>query len=559
MNNKSPFYREILSELKNRSFIGVINNVLLSLLLLISFQSLYKFNYTFFNLTYAIVLFSLIRLVHVHAFNFISDRLWHAIFSLINVVTAVSWSLLLYYSLIEYHVDFRIVSLIHIVYAGVIASASYNLGLSFRDFFLFSLIILMAPILFYSVNFKDSFNSFYILAILVIFFIFIALQRRDYSIQWRRILTQQKEMEVLINSFPAGITLIKNRKYIYVNNKALKVSGLEKSLFIGKQVGFLDNHDEFNFYFEKFSESESENSTHEINLRINNESRLHLLILQKMADDKSLIIAITIDIHEQRQNEVALQAASKMAALGEMSSGLAHEINNPLAVISGQAGQLMRMIENLCESKITNEESLNLSGVSVNKILDGLQRIYKTSFRIASIIKGLRQIARNDVADSREIVSFKNILTDTLSLCETRMQNKGILFKFNLENEEVLVDCHQAQIGQVILNLLNNSIDAIEGIKEKWIQVNAKVLDQEKKLRVEIIDSGKGIPLEVVRKIMNPFFTTKPTGKGTGLGLSISKSIVEQHQGTLYYENRSLNTTFVIELPIASEENTLIS
>lgn len=542
MSKKSPFYREILTELKNRSYIGVFNNSLLAILFLGSFLSLYDFNYKFFNLAYGIIFFSLFRLVHIYAFDIVSLKIWHRIFSAIIFLTALSWSLLLYYSLRDYNQDYRILSLNHIIFAGVIASASYNLGLSRRDFYLFALIILMAPILFYILNLNEAFNSLFILMLLIIFFIFTILQRRDYSTQWIKILTQQKEMETLINSFPAGVTLVKNMHYIYANDKAAQTVGIPKEDFVNKPVGFLVKDDDFKNYFYQFAESKQTSSRHEIQFQIGSESRLNILILQKLLEDESLIIAITLDIEEQRKNELALQSASKMAALGEMSSGLAHEINNPLAVISGQAGQLLRLLDKENKTILSREV-----------LLEGLERIYKTSFRIASIIKGLRQIARNDSGDPKELVCIFDIFRDTLSLCETRMKNKGIeLIKdYNLDNE-ILIQCHEAQVGQVILNLLNNSIDAVENLEEKWIKLSIRSVPGDI-LQVEISDSGKGISKDIQRKIMSPFFTTKPTGKGTGLGLSISKSIAEQHGGRLFYNEQSSNTSFIIELPIYTE------
>lgn len=542
MSKKSPFYREILTELKNRSYIGVFNNSLLAILFLGSFLSLYDFNYKFFNLAYGIIFFSLFRLVHIYAFDIVSIKSWHRIFSAIIFLTALSWSLLLYYSLRDYHQDYRILSLNHIIFAGVIASASYNLGLSRRDFYLFAFIILLAPILFYILNLNEAFNSLFILMLLIIFFIFTILQRRDYSTQWIKILTQQKEMESLINSFPAGVTLVKNMHYIYANDRAAKAVGVPKEEFVNKPVGFLIQDDDFKNYFYRFAESKQTQSRHEIQFQNGSESRLNILILQKLLEDESLIIAITLDIEEQRKNELALQSASKMAALGEMSSGLAHEINNPLAVISGQAGQLLRLLDKENKTILSREA-----------LLEGLERIYKTSFRIASIIKGLRQIARNDSADPKELVCIFDIFRDTLSLCETRMKNKGIdlIKNYNLDNE-ILIQCHEAQVGQVILNLLNNSIDAVENLEEKWIKLSIRSVPGDV-LQVEISDSGKGISKDIQRKIMSPFFTTKPTGKGTGLGLSISKSIVEQHGGRLFYNEQSSNTSFIIELPIYTE------
>lgn len=544
MSKKSPFYREILTELRNRSYIGVFNNILLALLFFISYESLYEFNYNFFNFTYGIIFFSLIRLVHIYSFGLISDRAWHRVFSVIVTLISISWSLLLYHSLRDYHMDYRILSLVHIIFAGVIASASYNLGLSRRDFFIFSIVILVSPIVFFILNLKEAFNSLYISTILLIFFVFIALQRRDYAKQWMQILSQQKEMEILINSFPAGIALIKDKKYIYLNDQAVidaQSIDFDKTIMMGKPVGYLDSKNEFNTYFQQFADSNLMSARHEITIMHKHEPRLHILILKKLQEDEKLIIAITLDIHEQRKNEMALQSASKMAALGEMSSGLAHEINNPLAVISGQAGQLLRILDKETEAPISNKV-----------LIDGLERIYKTSFRIASIIKGLRQIARNDSSDPKEVVNVIDIFNDTLSLCETRIKNKGINLIKDLSADPLNMQCHEAQIGQVILNLLNNSVDAIEALSDRWIKVSIQ-RKNDKFLKIQIIDSGNGIPLDVQKKMMNPFFTTKSTGKGTGLGLSISKSIIEQHGGVLYYNYESPNTSFTIDFPIVQD------
>ncbi len=106
------------------------------------------------------------------------------------------------------------------------------------------------------------------------------------------------------------------------------------------------------------------------------------------------------------------------------------------------------------------------------------------------------------------------------------------------------------QISQVLLNLLNNSFDAIEERAEKWIRVRFEINSNKKILIIKVTDSGDGIPNEIVHKMMNPFFTTKDIGKGTGLGLSISKGIIEEHGGHLIYNAQSKNTEFVVELPI---------
>jgi C4-dicarboxylate-specific signal transduction histidine kinase len=113
---------------------------------------------------------------------------------------------------------------------------------------------------------------------------------------------------------------------------------------------------------------------------------------------------------------------------------------------------------------------------------------------------------------------------------------------------EVLVDCRSAQIEQVILNLLNNSADALTTLTDKWIRVDCLNLGEF--VQIVVTDSGRGIAPPVVQKMMQPFFTTKEVGKGTGLGLSISVGIMEDHHGRLQYDASSPHTRFVMELPV---------
>ena len=117
---------------------------------------------------------------------------------------------------------------------------------------------------------------------------------------------------------------------------------------------------------------------------------------------------------------------------------------------------------------------------------------------------------------------------------------------------DVDIDCRAGEIVQVLLNLLNNAYDAISESSEKWIKVELK--KEPKSIAIWVTDSGGGIPTEVQKKIMQPFFTTKEVGKGTGLGLSISRGIIESHHGQLILDTSSANTCFIIKLPIKQTE-----
>ncbi len=233
-----------------------------------------------------------------------------------------------------------------------------------------------------------------------------------------------------------------------------------------------------------------------------------------------------------RQQQMQMVQSAKMASLGEMASGIAHEINNPLAIIQGKAAHL--------KSLISAEQ---LSGP---KLATELDKIELTSKRISKIIKGLRSFSRNAAKDPFSLVQFPTIVDDTLELCRERFKSALIEIRTQLEYRESIY-CRSAQIGQVLLNLLNNSYDAVLGQENAWVEIRCR--ESRSGVQISIVDSGPGISTEISEKIMEPFFTTKAVGKGTGLGLSISKGIVEEHQGQLWLDKNSENTCFMIEIP----------
>ncbi|MNJ98614.1 Sensor protein FixL [compost metagenome] len=249
---------------------------------------------------------------------------------------------------------------------------------------------------------------------------------------------------------------------------------------------------------------------------------------------------ITEDIEAERQvaeARASMISSTKMAALGEMSGGIAHEINNPLTVIQARSFQLTQMLD-------TNR-------LDPFKIRQAAESISRTAEKIARIIKSLRSFARDGAFDPFDIVSAKRIVEETLEFCRTRFYNHGIEVEMEPISEELEIECRIVQIEQVLLNLLNNSFDAIENLPEKWVRVS--VIDDDPIVEIRVVDSGSGIPAHIIEKIMHPFFTTKEVGKGTGLGLSISSGIVKSHNGELSVDRNAKNTTFVIRIPKLQE------
>lgn len=249
------------------------------------------------------------------------------------------------------------------------------------------------------------------------------------------------------------------------------------------------------------------------------------------------------DITEQKRvSELLMKQQSRMAssarlsALGEMAGGIAHEINNPLAIISLRTHQLAQLVRkgNLAE----------------NQILGIVEGIEKTVDRISKIIKSLQIVARESEHDPFEIVSLKSIVNDTLELCLERMKKHGIEIIVD-DGIDIELECRRVQISQVLLNLMNNAFDALIGLETRYIKISARVINANSVEQVEIsvTDSGNGISREMAHKIFQPFFTTKGPGKGTGLGLSISKGMIESHDGFMWLDTDHPTTRFVIVLP----------
>lgn len=255
---------------------------------------------------------------------------------------------------------------------------------------------------------------------------------------------------------------------------------------------------------------------------------------------------VSNSIHQQLQNEnqrTRLIETSKMATLGEMAGGIAHEINNPLAIIQGLSSRLHKIL--------TRNSNGPLEPKAPEEAFKHLDTIMSTCDRISQIIKGLRSFSRNADGDPFALTPLKDTLNETIDLCREKFHLSGIVFKISTI-PDLTINTRSCQISQVLLNLLSNSYDAIKDQKEKWIELGISQVN-ECLIELSITDSGHGIPKEIAEKIMSPFFTTKPVGKGTGLGLSISKEIIEAHSGTLSLDDSSPHTRFVIRLPLASE------
>lgn len=242
----------------------------------------------------------------------------------------------------------------------------------------------------------------------------------------------------------------------------------------------------------------------------------------------------------QAEQEAEIQRAkivhsSRLTSLGEMAGSIAHEINNPLAVIKASS-QLLGI-----------ELKRNTTEVS-SKVFDTIKRIDVTVDRISKIIKGLRTFARDGESDPMQPVNLNQIIAEALDLSQTRFKSHGINLNFQSEVSDCVVQGRAVELAQVIVNILNNAHDAVMDSKEKFVQI--QLISESGSAHLIVEDSGPGIPTDLIGKVMDPFFTTKPIGQGTGLGLSISKGIIESHGGEIIYNRLNNKTQFKIRLPL---------
>ena len=244
-------------------------------------------------------------------------------------------------------------------------------------------------------------------------------------------------------------------------------------------------------------------------------------------------ISISFETTQEKDLQEMLFTSAKLSALGEMSGGVAHEINNPIAIIISKARLLQRRI--LADN------------VNKEQIAADLKKIEDTGNRIARIVKGLRTFTRKGENDPLEMASLQQIINETIDLCAERFKLHSVELRL-ADIPAATLQCRPIEISQIILNLLNNAHDAIENLEERWIEIGATVTNET--VRIAVTDSGHGIAPEVVSKIMEPFFTTKGIGRGTGLGLSISSGIAKSHHGELFYDPSSANTRFILQLPL---------
>lgn len=285
------------------------------------------------------------------------------------------------------------------------------------------------------------------------------------------------------------------------------------------------------------------------------------------------------------RNQLNLQAAKiqlaqseKMASLGQLVAGIAHEINNPVGFIQGNVEHLDRYVQDLLRlvqayraeyiepstaiQEIASEIDLDYLQTDIQKVLSSMSI---GTERITNIIKSLRNFSRLDESDYKPANIHEGI-DGTLLILESRLKAVGKANKIEVVKdygELPLLRCYPSALNQVFMNILSNAIDALNEIRYSLSnsesitdthqpKIAIKTRQKDSVIIIQIEDNGCGMPEPVKARLFSPFFTTKPTGKGTGLGMAISRQIVtEQHRGQISCQSEvGTGTTFAIQIPM---------
>jgi PAS domain S-box-containing protein len=251
-------------------------------------------------------------------------------------------------------------------------------------------------------------------------------------------------------------------------------------------------------------------------------------------------IAIRYDITSRKQAEenlanerARLIESEKMASIGILSAGIAHELGNPLGAIRGR----LEMLQTLC-GQDTFEKDFALR--SIDKMIENVDRMSR-------IIRALKSSARDGQRDEMQEFDLTQLIGDILEISTQKCTKYQVQVQQEGLDKAHRVWGRETEIGQVIVNLFNNAFDAVRDRDNSWIKIRLK--DEPDRCLIEVLDSGPGVDEAALNRIFDPFFTTKQVGEGTGLGLSICRSFVEGHGGQLVYAPVNGKCCFQVSLP----------
>ena len=394
------------------------------------------------------------------------------------------------------------------------------------------------------VYFESAYSSVFAGLIILLFSIVVTPQ---YLANWKAEalrIEQEQELQAIIDGFPGAVSEIEKGQYKRVNRFVReKIFGIESPdlKWQGRPLGFLHGDNEWVQQVKVFSESGKAYQITEHQIPTVTGLRYFLSALSRLKKDTVLIASVDIDdlttARQEAENQKhQAQEKSRLASLGLMAAGIAHEINNPLAVIQSRSEMIRRRL-----SKLESPEAL--------EAMESLNKIFPMVKRVTQIIHSMRSLTRDSSQDDFEMVTVHMILDDITILIQEKLKMMNVDLQIQGNALNLLFLAKRGELAQVFTNAINNSVQAVEALDTRWVRISADQIEGNV-LKIQIQDSGLGIPKTDRDKIMTPLFTTKGPGEGTGLGLALSRKIMQTHEGDLYFDHNQKHTTLVLTLPI---------
>jgi len=481
----------------------------------------------------------------------------------IITMIALGWSLMIYLTITKFQLNGDIFPVVIMLSCGACSISVIILGTWPMIYYLYTGSFLLALMISTALVASGKIQILGYTSLYLIFLITMFNMHKVYFEQMLKNIVDDKVLKehnetlnTMFDSLQADLIIIDSDDRVsFTNNLFINRYKIQKEKILGSKIQQLKFDSYLIKLYENFKKSKDLDLRFDLEVEIGPSvmewHQFHFVKMNSVlseihgSDQRNIndILVMSFSIQElktalievERQKNLVLQSA-RMASIGEMSGGIAHEINNPLAIVQAASQQLQKQFD-----------KQDQNGNDFKVYFEKMDRNIK---RISGIIKALKIVSRDSSLDSMKNEVIGEIVFEVISLVQDKMQAAGIKIDFSMEDEFQLIFCHRIQLEQVLINLFNNAHDAISHAENPWIRMHVdKYKDH---LRIIFTDSGNGIPKHVQDKIMTPFFTTKEPGKGMGLGLSISHSFIQNHKGKFYIDNGQKNTTFVIELPIES-------
>ncbi len=372
-------------------------------------------------------------------------------------------------------------------------------------------------------------------------------ERRKAELAVRR---SEAAFRTLIEAAPDGIAVYRDGRLVFVNPAFVSELGYDSAeQLIGREARGLihpDYHEQFDEHTRVMLASWQPIPPREKRLvrRDGSEIWVEIATLPIDFDGEPAVLLLSRDLTERKQMAARLAQADRMASVGTLAAGVAHEINNPLAYVLGSMDLCSRHVQGLAQH-VTGPEARAL----LDALSDCLQNAHDGADRVRVIVRDLMTFSRAE-SDQPVAVDVEKTLDSSVNLVWNEIRHRARLVKSYSGVPAVLAE--EARLGQVFVNLLVNAAQAIPEGRSEDSEIRVTTSSDEQHVYIDVADDGAGIPAEELGHIFEPFYTTKPMGVGTGLGLSICHGIVSALGGTIKaYSTPGKGSRFRVELPTA--------